>query len=408
MSTAAPIVIVGASLAGLRAAQALRKADPAREVVVIGQEEHLPYTRPPLSKQLLAGEQEAEHVALPGGDLDVTWRLGVRATGLDRRAHEVVLEEGPPQPYDRVILATGCRARPWTGPGAELSGVHVLRDLPHALALRDELRAGARLVVLGAGFVGCEVAATARRAGLEVTLVDLAAHPMLPLGPAIGSRMADLHEGEGVALRLGVGVEALHGDGRVNEVELADGSRLPADVVLVALGAQPNVEWLEESGLTLDGGVVCDATLTSVDDPDVLAAGDLCSWPHPLAQGDRIRVEHWTNAVEQGTLAGANAPLDPVERAAHVAVPTFWSDQYERKVQAVGLPGLADAVEVVREGDGKLVAAARRDGRLIGAVAFNDVRGLMAYRKALAAGEDVPPPGAADDAEPAPLANGAR
>ncbi len=170
--------------------------------------------------------------------------------------------------------------------------------------------------------------------------------------------------------------------------------------MLVAFGAAPNVEWLEASGLSLDGGVVCDATLTSVDDPDVLAAGDLCAWPHPLADGARIRVEHWTNAVEQGTLAGANALLEPADRTAHVGVPTFWSDQYARKVQAAGLPGLADEIAIVREGDGKLLAAARLKGRLIGAVAFNDVRGLMPYRKALASGGDVPLPDV--------VANGAR
>jgi NADPH-dependent 2,4-dienoyl-CoA reductase/sulfur reductase-like enzyme len=387
------LVVVGASLAGLRAAQAARAAGFAGELVVLGDEPHLPYTRPPLSKELLAGASTAEQCALPHQALEVRWRLGNAATSLDRSARRVTVEGGEELAYDRLVLATGCRARRWRGPGAALSGVHTLRSLDDALALREALAAGHHLVVVGAGFIGCEVAASARRLGVEVTLLDIAPHPMLPLGPELGRRCQAMHEARGVEIRCGVGIEAIVGDSRVRAVALSDGDELRADAVLLALGAQPNVEWLDGSGLELETGVACEATLTTTADPDILAAGDLITWPHPLAGGARVRVEHWTTAAEQGQLAGRNALLEPEDRAPHVAPPYFWSDQYETKIQAVGFPNLAERLEIVEEEPeaGRLVATGSRDGQLVAAVAFNAAKRLAAYRRQLA----TPPVGAA-------------
>src|SRR4051794_30325236 len=267
------VVIVGASLAGLRAAQAARTGGFDGELVVVGEEVHRPYTRPPLSKELLAGEHEADRVVLPSDTFDAQWRLGVPATRLDRARRRVVLADGDELPYDRLILATGSRARRWPGRGGELEGVHVLRSLDDAIELRAALERRPRVAVVGAGFIGCEVAQTARRQGLEVTLIDVAPTPMLPLGPQLGEWCAALHRAHGVDVRLRTGVTALHGAGRVEAVELSDGTRVGADLVLVGMGAQPNTEWLAGSGLQVSRGLQCDATLTSLGDPDVLGAG---------------------------------------------------------------------------------------------------------------------------------------
>jgi 3-phenylpropionate/trans-cinnamate dioxygenase ferredoxin reductase subunit len=397
-STVQRLVVVGASLAGLRAAQACRAAGFAGELVIVGEERHRPYTRPPLSKELLRGEQEPERCMLPGADeLQATWRLGVRAVALDRRRRVVALSDGEQVAYDRVILATGARPRPWSGPGAQLDGVHVLRSLDDALALRTALSGAVPLAIAGAGFVGCEVAASARALGVEVTLIDVLSAPMPALGSALGARCAQLHADHGVRLVLGVGVRALRGgaSGEVEEVELEDGRRIQAGCVLVALGALPNVDWLAGSGLVLDGGLVTDARLTAmargcddgqVADPDVLGAGDIVCWPHPLAQGARVRVEHWTNAVEQGQIAGRAALLAPDERRAHEAVPYFWSDQYEVKIQAAGFPALAQRVELLESSaDGsRLVAMGVCGERAVGVVAFNAAARLARYRRELA------------------------
>jgi NADPH-dependent 2,4-dienoyl-CoA reductase/sulfur reductase-like enzyme len=374
------LVVVGASLAGLRAAQAARAAGFSGELTVIGAEPHLPYTRPPLSKELLKGEQAPEQCALPSQALEVRWRLHSVATCLDRSRARVILADGDEVPYDRLILATGCRARTWPG----LEGAHVLRTLDDALALRAALGPGKRLVIAGAGFIGCEVAASARTLGAQVTLLDIAPHPLLPLGPELGARVAAMHSEHGVDVRCGTGIEALESL-RDRTGETAAGS--PAPVVLLALGAVPNTDWLQGSGLELDegGGVACDATLTSVSDPDVLAAGDIASWPHPLAGGASVRIEHWTTAAEHGQLAGRSALLEPDERKPHVAPPYFWSDQYDTKIQSVGFPNLADRLEIVEDDGRRVVAEATREGRLVGAVTFNAAKRLSEYRRRLMA-----------------------
>jgi len=379
------LVIVGASLAGLRAAQAARAAGFDGELIVIGDEPHLPYTRPPLSKELLTGDQTPEQCQLTPAHLHVDWRLGVTATGLDRARRRVRLAGGEAIAYDRLIVATGCRARPWPGPGADLAGVHTLRGIDDALAFRAALVPGTRLVIVGAGFIGCEVAASARGLGARVAVVDIASHPMLPFGLELGGRCADMHRAHGVDVHCGTGIRAITGTDRVQAVELTDGGRVAADVVLLALGALPNSEWLAAAGLSLGPGLVCDATLTAIGDPDILAAGDVAAWPHPLADGATVRVEHWTVAAEHGQLAGRNALLEPDQRAAHVTPPYFWSDQYDTKIQAVGFPGRAERLEIVEqspEGD-RLVAIGGRAGRLVSAVAFNAARRLTWYRRRL-------------------------
>jgi NADPH-dependent 2,4-dienoyl-CoA reductase/sulfur reductase-like enzyme len=394
------LVIVGASLAGLRAAQAARAAGFEGELVVVGEEQRLPYQRPPLSKGLLAGEEDVTACMLPGTDAKgltpcsdakgltpcTDWRLGERAESLDLDARQVRLADGDALSYDRLIVTTGCRARPWPGPGADLDGVFTVRTLEDSLALRAALEGQSRLVIVGAGFIGCEAAASARKLGVDVTLVDVAPTPMPGLGRLIGERCADMHRAHGVDLRLGTGISALHGDGgRVTHVELEGGERIEAGVVLVALGAIPNTDWLEGSGLRVErGGVLCDATLAAAE--DVFCAGDIAAWPHPLSPGDPIRVEHWTNAAEQGTHAGRNAVAPADERKPYVAVPSFWSDQYDVKIQAVGFPRLAERVQIAEaspEGE-RFVAVGERDGRIVAALGWNGARRLPLYRRHIA------------------------
>jgi NADPH-dependent 2,4-dienoyl-CoA reductase/sulfur reductase-like enzyme len=337
---------------------------------------------------VLAGEETLESVSFPCDELDVTWRLGVRATGLDPQAKIVTLDGGETLAYDTAILATGCRARPWTGPGAELDGLFTLRHLDDALALQSALRHQPKLAIVGAGFIGAEVAASARKLGLDVTLIDIASLPVPALGPFVGERCAQMHRERGVDLRLGVGIQAFHSDGsgRVREVELADDTRIAAGVVVVALGAIPNTEWLEGSGLTLQPGVLCDDKLQAVGVDDVLCAGDVAAWPHELAGGEPVRIEHWTNAAEQGMLAGRNAVALPAERKPYTSVPMFWSDQYDVKMQAVGLPRLAENVVIVEDDGERFVAIGERVGRVVAAYGWNAARRLPHYRRHIVQG----------------------
>ncbi len=392
MTEAAPaVVVVGASLAGLRAAEELRHRGFGGRLTVVGDEEHRPYDRPPLSKQVLAGSWDLDRIELTVGGaggldgLDVDWRLGTRATGLDPAGRRVTLAGGEELPYDGLVIATGARPRSLPGTG-ELAGVHTLRTLDDCLAVRADLDAGAgRVVVVGAGFIGSEVAATCRGRGCEVTVLEALPVPLgRALGDEMGSAMGDLHRDHGVVVRLGVGVAGIEGAGRVERVRLADDSVVEADLVVVGIGVTPNTGWLEGSGLALDDGVVCDATTRAA--PGIVAAGDVARWPSHRF-GELMRVEHWDNAIAMGEHAARRLLDDLADGAApawepYDPVPWFWSDQYDRKIQLAGRSSDADEVRVV---DGsveerRFVALYRRGDRLVGALAMNRPRLLVTFR----------------------------
>lgn len=378
-------VVVGASLAGLRAVEAARKAGHEGSITLIGAEAHLPYDRPPLSKAYLdpAGEEGPESPIFRGeevfaDDLDVELMLGQAATGLDV-ARKVVLVGDREVPYDGLVIATGASARTLAGT-EHLAGVHPLRTLDDAVAVRAGLEAGARIVVIGAGFIGSEIASSARKRGLEVTVIEALLSPLVrAAGTAMGPVIAALHARNGTRLLCGVGVRTLTGTDRVESVVLEDGTELPADLVIVGIGASPAVGWLEGSGLTLDNGIVCDETLsTGVE--GVYAAGDVANWTNPTL-GRRQRLEHWTSAAEQGAVAARNA-LNPADAKPYGTVPYFWSDWYDSRIQFVGSPD-ADEVVVVDgdvDVDRRWVALYRQDDRIIGALTLNGQSEIMKYR----------------------------
>ncbi len=381
--------MVGASLAGLRASEALRRGGFTGTLTLVGAEDHLPYDRPPLSKQVLAGEWDIDRVWLRQPDdyepLGLDLRLGRRATDLDIEGREVVLHGGERLPYDGVILATGCVARRLPGT-PQLDGVLELRTLDDALALRDAFDQRSRVVVVGAGFIGAEVAATARQRGLEVTVLEALPVPLSRgLGDRMGAACAALHLDNGVDLRCGVGVAGFEGERRVTGVRLSDGSLVPADVVVVGVGVAPYTAWLESSGLELNDGVVCDEHCRAA--PGVYAAGDVARWRNPLF-GESMRVEHWTNAAEQGQAAAENLLAGEGGGTPFAPVPYFWSDQYDVKIQFVGRSRPGDDVEVVDgsvEGH-RFVALYGRAGRLVGCLGFSRPRLVMTYRRLLAEG----------------------
>lgn len=383
------LVIVGASLAGLRAAEALRRQGYDGRLTVIGDEPHFPYDRPPLSKQILRGEWQPEQIVLrrqPYEDLDLDLRLGTRATALEIAEQRVELEGERPVSYDGLLIATGAAARRLPDL-PDLEGIHVLRGLDDALAIRAGLEQNPRVCVVGAGFIGAEVAASARQLGLEVTMVDPLPVPcQRGLGVEMGGLLAGLHRDHGVDLRLGTGVTGFEGDSRIERIRLSDGSAIETDLVVVGIGAVPATDWLKSSGLELRDGVVCDSTCATRA-PGVFAAGDVARWDHPLF-GD-IRVEHWTNAVEQGVYCASRLLEPPPEGDGEVKpfqpVPMFWSDQYDRMIQAAGHAAPDDEVKVVMGSaeEREFVALYGRAGRLTGVLAFNMARDLMKFRRAL-------------------------
>lgn len=387
MSAPQRLVVVGASLAGLRAVESARRSGYEGSITLIGDEPDEPYDRPPLSKEYLTAEDPPSATvlreeAILRNELGVDLRLGTTATGLDVDNKAVLTPEGPVE-YDTAVLATG--ATPRGLPGSEgMAGVHVLRTVRDAEAIRAALDSGARTVVVGAGFIGSEIAGSARKRGNEVTVVEALPTPLArAVGEQMGLALAALHERNGTTLRLGVGVDGLEGDNKVEAVRLADGSRIEADLVVVGIGVAPNVSWLEGSGLVLGNGVECDENLAT-SAPGVYAAGDIASWPNPLF-GTRMRLEHWTIAAEQGGHAGRNA-ADPANAEPFSTVPYFWSDWYGKRIQFVGVASDVDETAVVMgdlNSDSFLVLY-RQGDRLVAALGLEQRAQMMKFRNQLA------------------------
>ena len=407
------IAIVGASLAGLRAAEALRQKEFEGTLTLIGAEPHLPYDRPPLSKDVLQGTWAPEKTSLLRDEglepLNLDLRLGRRAVSLDTNARTLSLDDGTEIAFDGLVIATGATPRQLPAAmtagsdGAPLAGIHTLRTLDDCLAIAKELEASPRVAVIGAGFIGAEVAASCRQRGLDVTLVEPMPVPFGPtLGEDVGQAICAEHRDQGVDLRLGVGLAGCKGERRVEKIELSDGTLLDADVVIVGIGVRPETTWLENSGVALDDGVLCNATCeTSV--PGIVAAGDLARWPNPLfcfpsedtganhvpatAGGplETMRIEHWSNATEQARHAVETLLAPPGEAQPFAPVPFVWSDQYDLKIQSAGVVAGAEESHIVYGSlaERRFLKLYGRRGQLTGALAFNEPRRLIGYRRQL-------------------------
>lgn len=375
MTTPGAVLVVGASAAGLATVEALRRKGYQGRVTVLGAEPHLPYDRPPLSKQVLAGSWAPEKAQLRPAEtlnaLDAEFVLGDAAVSLDAAARTVRTASGRTFTASDIVVATGLRPRTFPGQD-QLSGVHTLRTVDDALALRAELTSGSRVVVVGDGVLGAEIAATARGLGVAVTLVGPQHAPLaLQAGPLAAALLADLHAENGVDLRLGHAVAGLaESDGRVTGVRLETDEVLPADVVVVAFGSAPVTEWLQDSGLTLGNGVVCDSRCRAAD--GIYAAGDVARWHHETL-GRLVRLENRTNATEQAIAVAEN--ILGADRA-YTPVPYFWTDQFDAKIQVHGTPA-ADAEVSVVDGsvaERRFVAQYRRGGDVVGVLGWNMAR----------------------------------
>ncbi|WP_189184422.1 NAD(P)/FAD-dependent oxidoreductase [Streptomyces albiflavescens] len=400
------IVVVGASLAGLRGAETLREEGFTGSLTMIGDEPYEPYDRPPLSKQILLGRATADHTLLPRRRaIDAEWRLGVPATGLDMAARRVRLGDGDEVEYDRLLIATGVRARPWPKEDeAELDGVFVLRTRDDAYALERSLaQSPRRVLVIGAGFTGSEIASACRERGIAVTVAERAAAPLVgALGGVIGAVAAELHHENGVDLRCGVMVTGLEGDstGRVRTAHFSDGNSVEADVVVVALGATRNTEWLAGSGLGAGPrGIACDAGCRAFDirgivTDDIYVAGDVARSPHPLFGYQFLSLEHWGNAVSQAETAAHNMMSESADRRPHIWVPAFWSSQFGVNIKSVGVPTMGTEI-VIAQGalnERRFTGVYGYQGRVIGAVTFDQSKWLQFYQQQIETTAPFPPP----------------
>ncbi len=380
--------MVGASAGGLATAEALRRSRYEDAITLVGDEPYAPYDRPPLSKQVLKGDWQPDRLALrPAADIDalgLDLRLGATAIGLDRNSRQVHLADGSRAPYDALVVATGVRPRRLRGDG--VSGVHVLRTVEDALALKERLRPDRRLVIVGGGFIGAEVAATARALGVAVTLLEAGTVPMgQAVGDEAGRFLTRIHLAHGVDVRTDTSVHEIQSSsGRLTGVLLSDGSLLPADDVLVAIGSLPNTEWLDGSGLDLQDGLLCDQYCAAAS--DIYGVGDVARWHNPLF-GTPMRIEHRTNAAEQAMAVARNL-LTPDQRRPFAPVPYFWSDQYDVKIHAYGhLRGYDEALVLKSETAQRLLVAYRKGERLTGVLAAGlPPKAVRAWRSLVAAG----------------------
>ncbi len=389
------VVVVGAGIAGTRAAETLRHNDFDGELTIVGGERHAPYHRPPLSKKFLTGKVHRAGIDVaPQFDMDARVLRGSSAVGLDMSARTVqVRDDGQNRSlhFDGLVIASGALAREWPG-GPVPDGVMVLRTVEDCVAIRERLGSRPRVVVVGGGFIGAEVAATCRSLGLDVTLIEKAVNPLAAaLGEDIAPCFASLHREHGVDLRAGVGVEEIVGNGHVEAVRLTDGAQVPADLVIVGLGVTPATDWLAGSGLRVDDGVVCDATGRAEGGTDVVAAGDVARWWHPLYER-HLRTEHWEDAGRQGAAAARSLLAGPGRARPYDEVPYFWSDQYHVKVQMLGVPTGYDALQLVEGNPNKweFVTAYGRDGHTIAVLGTIPNR-VYAYRDAIASRAEFPP-----------------
>lgn len=392
MSDLNTVVIVGSSLAGLRAAETLRLEKYEGRIIVVGAEDRQPYDRPPLSKKVLSGEWEADRISLRKPDdlakLNIDWKLGSAATALDTEKRIITLASGETIAFDGLIIATGSGVRKLPNQ-PDWNGIHVVRTLDDSLNLRADLNPGARLVVIGAGFIGLEVAATAKARGCDVTVLEGAPAPMMRgLGATMGHAAAQVHTDNGVDLRCDVKVAGLieGSAGSVGGVALEGGDVVPADVVVVGIGVVPATQWLENTPIELRDGVVCDDTLNA-GLPGIYAAGDVCRWFNNLYDQE-MRVEHWTTASEQGAAAASN--LLAVSRGEqpkpYGAVPFFWSDQFTARIQFLGRANGDETAHIVvgSPDDRSFVALYEKDGYLKAALGVSRPKQLMPFRKLLA------------------------
>ncbi|MCV7409508.1 pyridine nucleotide-disulfide oxidoreductase [Mycobacterium florentinum] len=359
------IVIVGGGLAAARTAEQLRRSDYTGPVTIVSDEVHLPYDRPPLSKEVL--RKEVDDVVLKPREFydenNITLRLGAAATGLDTAAQTLTLSDGTSLGYDELVIATGLVPRRIPA-FPDLDDIRVLRSFDESMALREHASEAQHAVVVGAGFIGCEVAASLRSLGVDVVLVEPQPTPLASvLGEQIGELVSRLHRGEGVDVRTGIGVAEVRGDGRVDTVVLSDGTELAADLVVVGIGSRPATEWLEGSGVDVDNGVICDEAGRTTA-PNVWALGDVASWRD--ATGHQARVEHWSNVADQARVV---VPAMLGQEVPSIAVvPYFWSDQYDVKIQCLGEPEATDIVHLVEDDGRKFLAYYERDGVVVGVV----------------------------------------
>jgi NADPH-dependent 2,4-dienoyl-CoA reductase/sulfur reductase-like enzyme len=399
------IVIVGASLAGLRAAETLRDEGFSGALTLIGDEPHQPYDRPPLSKQVATGWVSAERTTLPRRRPleDVEWRLGVPAVHLNRADKEVHLADGEVVAFDRLLITTGVRARPWPNDTeAALDGVLTIRTREDGERLRERLASRPRRVlVIGGGFTGSEVASVCREIGLEVTVAERGPAPLAgALGGAVGRIATEMQLQHGVDLRCGVTVEALDGNagGQLRQAQLSDGSAVDTDLAVVALGTIRNTDWLRDSGLAAGPlGVACDAgcramDLSGVVSDDIFVAGDVARFPHPVYEYQLLAIEHWSNALIQSETAAHNMVNQEAARRPHLALPSFWSIQFGVNIKSVGVPTFGEQVTFVQGSvpERRFVVAYGHHGRIVAAVTFNQARWVEFYEAEIASAAPFP------------------